>query len=58
MKIEYDLYENVIFFILSHALFCVNCDVYDYIVTKSNQYFFQVFYMNISFSIKEINNIS
>jgi len=41
MKIEYDLYENLTFFILSHVLFFfANYDCYDYILMKSNQRFF------------------
>jgi len=54
LKIEYHFYKNFTFFILSHVLFFVNCDFYDFVVMKSNQSFFlfQVFYMHISFSIK------
>jgi len=51
MKIEYDIQKTLHFLFWSHVLFFVNCDFYDYIVLKSNQCFFKVFYMHINFSI-------
>jgi len=34
------IWKLYIFLFWSHVLFFVNCDFYDYIVLKSNQYFF------------------
>jgi hypothetical protein len=53
--LTYELQYNMIctktlyFLFLSKVLFFVNYDCYDYIVFKSNQCLFQVFYMHYKF---------